>query len=249
MSLAYDVAVFSGKRHLTKNQKSARPIPWFGLRIQDMGLLVDYMIMVMAAPMMCMHIRGSCHWIKWLRPVNRRRETILIPSEEKSVFWDVFRRLRTSRPDSNNLAMDCSKWQWNWSVHTLLEIWCVLERSWQRPMQRCSFLWKLRQPWKRIVKSILKQSYDNQNLTLVVISYGIYEAHQRLVSDVLRKILRNWYNSIPTSHPDTMREIAQNVTSPTNHQRWTTISLVGGHRANLNKINKAPTTNKMTNSA
>ena len=31
-------------------------------------------------------------------------------------------------------------------------------------------------------KSQLKQSYEKENLTLVVISYEVYETHQRLVS-------------------------------------------------------------------
>ena len=33
----------------------------------------------------------------------------------------------------------------------------------------------------KAIKSHLKQSYDKQNLTLVVISYEIYETRQRLV--------------------------------------------------------------------
>ena len=34
----------------------------------------------------------------------------------------------------------------------------------------------------KMIKSSLKWSYDKQNLTLVVISYEIYETRQRLVS-------------------------------------------------------------------
>ena len=34
----------------------------------------------------------------------------------------------------------------------------------------------------KAIKSCFKGSYDEQNLTLVVISYEIYETHQRLVS-------------------------------------------------------------------
>ena len=34
----------------------------------------------------------------------------------------------------------------------------------------------------KAIKYHLKQSYDKQNLTLVVISYEIYETHQRLIS-------------------------------------------------------------------
>ena len=48
----------------------------------------------------------------------------------------------------------------------------------------------------KVIKFHLKQSYDKQNLTLMVISYEIYETHQRLISLISYKMTTHVRSSI-----------------------------------------------------
>ena len=41
----------------------------------------------------------------------------------------------------------------------------------------------------KVIKLYLKQSYDKQNLTPVIISYEIHETHQRLVSEISYELI------------------------------------------------------------
>ena len=53
----------------------------------------------------------------------------------------------------------------------------------------------------KAMKSHLKQSYDKQNLTLVVISYEIYETRRRLVSTISCEMTTSVRSSIyPEMH-------------------------------------------------
>ena len=114
------------------------------------------------------------------------------------------------------LSYDVAVIRWIMSCHKnrmttryiTLGYWRVT--SWCRPWQRYVFFWNTKGD-----KIPLKQAYDKQNLTLVVISYEIYETRQRLVSytsyemtthvrssifSSMSQRLTRWAYSIPIVH-------------------------------------------------
>ena len=81
------------------------------------------------------------------------------------------------------LSYDVAVIQWITSCHKnrVVTLWCVDVTSLTTSVPTMRFLIEIMFILKAI-KSTFKGQYDKQNLTLVVISYEIYETHQRLVS-------------------------------------------------------------------
>ena len=75
-------------------------------------------------------------------------------------------------------VMHCRLWKFNGRMQPTLGYWRVT--SWCRSWQRYVFCWNIVN--FKGDKIPLKQSYDKQDVTLVVISYEIYETRPRLVS-------------------------------------------------------------------
>ena len=86
-----------------------------------------------------------------------------------------------------SLSYDVAVIQWITSCHKnrmtirVITLWRVDVTSLTTFVSTMHFLTEIKL-MLMAVKSIFKGSYDKQNLTLVVISYEIYETHQRLVS-------------------------------------------------------------------
>ena len=68
-------------------------------------------------------------------------------------------------------------------ITCVISFWRIDEMSLAMSMSTMHFLNEIMFILKSI-KSNFKGSYDEQNLTLVVISYEIYETRQRLVSQI-----------------------------------------------------------------
>ena len=61
----------------------------------------------------------------------------------------------------------------------LYNIWLLASKVMMLSETRNVFYWM---STFKAIKSHLKQSYDKQNLTLMIIAYEIYETRQRLIS-------------------------------------------------------------------
>ena len=88
------------------------------------------------------------------------------------------------------LSYDVAVIQWITSCHkirihdhTVITLWRDNVRSLTTSVSTMRFLLELL-PISKAIKSSFKGSYDKQNLTIVVISYEIYETRQRLVSQI-----------------------------------------------------------------
>ena len=86
-----------------------------------------------------------------------------------------------------NLSYDVAVIQWITSCHKnrmttcVITLWRVYVTSLTTSVSAMRFLFEIMLILKAI-KSHCKEAYDKQNLTLMVISYEIYETRKRLVS-------------------------------------------------------------------
>ena len=110
------------------------------------------------------------------------RKSVVRLTDRPDMTLDVYCGRKTTiqqqQQQHTTLILSCHA---NYMIMCVITFWGVHKSSLTVPMSAMHFLFETLFIWKAI-KSHFKGAHDKLNLTLLVISYKIYETRQRLVS-------------------------------------------------------------------